>query len=133
VGLSAAKSEAQEKGGHHVEEQQSFFDEEGAFPDPPEPAPEKSLDERFEEFKEAHPDVLVLFRRFACELRAAGHERAGSKLIWERIRYEKMTSAHRNCEDGFALNNNFTSRVARWLMEVDPSFIGWFETRKLKS
>jgi len=31
------------------------------------------------------------------------------------------------------LNNNFTSRMARKLMEEDPEFKGFFELRRLKS
>jgi hypothetical protein len=92
---------------------------------------EKSIDERFQAFKEEHPDVLAMFRRFACELRAAGHQRAGAKLIWERLRWERMTSAHGSGVP--ALNNNFTSRLARWLIEEDPTFDGWFEMRRLKT
>lgn len=108
--------------------------------DAPEPQPAEgrgpeeprklTIDERFAAFKENHKDVLILFERFARELRAAGHTRLGSKLIWERIRYEKLTSAHGT--EMPALDNNFTSRLTRWLVDKCPEFDGYFETRKLK-
>jgi hypothetical protein len=92
---------------------------------------ERSIDERFAIFCAEHPDVLAMFRRFATELRDAGHKKAGAKLIWERLRWERLTSAHGAvCP---ALNNDFTSRLARWLVSVDPGFEGFFETRVLKS
>jgi len=105
-------------------------------PEPePEPAPERprklTIDERFELFCAQHSDVLSLFERFAKELRASGYTKLGSKLIWERIRWERMTSAHGT--ETPALNNIFTSRISRWLVERDPSFKGCFETRRLKS
>lgn len=92
---------------------------------------EKSLDAQFATWADEHKDVLTLFERFARELRSAGHKKAGAKLIWERLRWERMTSAHgTGCP---ALNNNWTSRLARWLIAKDGSFNGFFELRELKS
>jgi hypothetical protein len=90
-----------------------------------------SIEQQFIKFCAEHADVLVLFERFARELKAAGHARGSSKMIWERLRWERLTSAHG--AESPALNNVFTSRISRWLMERDPSFCGFFEVRELKA
>lgn len=92
---------------------------------------ELSIDEQFTEWSRQHPDVLSLFRRFAKELREKGHKRIGAKLITERIRFERLTSAHG--ADSPAINNNYTSRLARWLISVEPSYEDFFELRTLKT
>jgi hypothetical protein len=92
---------------------------------------ERSIEERFDAFKREHPDVLEMFERFARELRSSGQKRGSSKLIFERLRWEHLTCAHG--AEAPALNNDYTSRLARWLIERDRSFDGWFETRQLKS
>jgi hypothetical protein len=129
--LSAGKSEDREKGGRHVEEQQSFFDGDDTFPDPPAPVPEKSLDERFEEFLVQCPDVYEHFVRLAHQLRNAGHQRYGSKGIVEVIRFHRATMGQD--QDGWKINNSFTSRLSRKLIEDDPTFATFFEFRRLRS
>ena len=84
----------------------------------------------FDKFHADHPDIYEMFKRFARQLRGAGRERYGAKSIMERIRWELATSSS-GVDDGFKINNNFTSRYARKLIVDDPTFESFFETRKL--
>lgn len=89
-----------------------------------------SIDERFRAFDREHPEVFRLFRQYAEHIRANGHDRYSADAILHRIRW------HYHIERGerdFTINNDFSSRYARLLMEVDPSFVGFFEVRELRS
>ena len=89
-----------------------------------------TIDERFRAFDRAHPGVFSLFREYAEQIRARGFNRYSADAILHRIRW--WHHIERGDRD-FAINNNFSSRYARLLMEVDPSFVGFFEVRELRS
>lgn len=114
--------------------QRGLFDDPPVRPDPVarevKSARRRSLDERFAEYHEAHPEVYELFKRFALQLWDAGRRRTGAKMIAERIRWEKalVTSPGE-----FKLNNSFVSRFARMLLAERPDLDGFFEFRKLRS
>lgn len=93
---------------------------------------EDPIQAKFDEFDRQHPDVYDLFKKFAWQLRNAGRDRGGAKSIMERIRWELATTSSPE-KDGFKINNNFTSRYARKLIEDDPSFGDFFETRRLST
>ena len=62
-----------------------------------------------------------------------GFHRWGAKAIWEVLRYELAISTTANVKD-YKLNNNYTSRMARKLMNEEPEDFGdFFEVRKLKT
>lgn len=92
---------------------------------------ERSIDDRFEQFLRDHPDVWVLFRRFAWELAVAGRKRGSADAIIHRIRWEHWTSSTGTKD--FKINDHFSSRLARKMIAEYPSFADFFETRKLKS
>ena len=66
----------------------------------------------------------------ALKLKVKGIDRYGAKAIWEVLRYELALKSHTSGE-AYALNNNYTSRFARKLME-EEEFAGFFETRTLR-
>jgi hypothetical protein len=90
-----------------------------------------TIQARFEAFHSEHPDVYRLFRRFALELAHTGRERGGAKAIMERIRWHFMTSSVGGCD--FKINNSFTSRYVRLLVEQEPALAGFFEQRRLRA
>lgn len=96
----------------------------------PPPRP-RTIQEQFEAFHRAHPDVYELFKRFAQELRAAGRPHYGAKAILERVRWHYATSSA--SAEEFKINNNYTSRYARLLIAECPEFADFFETRRLTS
>ena len=88
-----------------------------------------SIDARFATFDTEHPEVWALFRRFACELLAAGRSRGSSDQICHRIRWE--TAVNPGHDSGFKINDHFTSRYARKLVASDSRFADFFEFRRL--
>ena len=88
------------------------------------------LDYEADRFIRENPQIWQQFRMLAVKLKAKGIDRYGAKAIWEVLRYELALKAVTSGEK-YALNNNFTSRFARKLME-EEDFIGFFEIRQLK-
>lgn len=90
------------------------------------------LDAECDRFIAENPQIWRQFRLLAVKLKAKGIDRWGAKAIWEVLRFELALKAQTTGEK-FALNNNYTSRFARKLMEEEPEeFAGFFETRTLK-
>jgi hypothetical protein len=94
---------------------------------------EETIQARFEAWIERHPDIYEEFKRIATTLLESQHRhRYGAKAIAEFIRFERILSGQDE-EDPFKFNNIYTSRIARKLMNEDTRFIGFFETRELRS
>lgn len=91
---------------------------------------ESAIDAAFREFDAQHPEVFDLFADYARRAKQAGHDHYSADAILHRIRwFHHIDRGNRE----FKLNNNFTSRYARKLIEHDPEFAGFFELRVLKS
>tara|TARA_R110002020_G_scaffold145908_4_gene320212 strand:- start:7636 stop:7962 length:327 start_codon:yes stop_codon:yes gene_type:complete len=85
----------------------------------------------FEEYHRTHPQVYRGLRDLALEVRRAGRQRIGMKLLIERLRWDHMLTG---CEeDEWKVNNNHASRYARLLMESEPELAGLFELRELRT
>jgi len=79
--------------------------------------------ETFEAFHEAHPEIFQHFRMLAEDVLESGFTRYSADAICQRIRW------HYQVERGdldFDLNDHFTSRYARLLMDSDDRFRGFF-------
>ena len=82
----------------------------------------------FIQFQRDNPSVYPKFRMLAVKLKAKG---IGASHLGG-LRYEMALKSVTTGEK-YALNNNFTSRFARKLMDEEPEeFAGFFETRTLK-
>ena len=92
---------------------------------------EISLDARFAAFHASHPEVFVEFCRLARQLREKGYRRYSAKGLFEVLRFR--TAIDGRPGDEWKLNNNYSSRYSRMLLERDTSFVGFFETRVLKT
>ena len=91
---------------------------------------DRSIQERFEAFDAAHPEVYRLFKQYAEAAMRAGFTRYSASAIFERIRwFHHIEKGDRE----FALNNYFRSRYPRKLAAEDPRFVDFFEFRALKS
>lgn len=88
------------------------------------------LDAEVDRFIAENPYVWERFRLLACKLKNKGYDRWGAKSMWEVLRWELAVHA-KTTGESYALNNNYTSRFARKLME-EEDFAGFFETRSLK-
>jgi hypothetical protein len=63
-------------------------------------------------------------------LRRVGFTHYGIGALWEAVRFDY--SVRLGPDHGFKMNNNHRSRMARYIMETNPSLRGFFETRSLR-
>lgn len=93
--------------------------------------PEATIQDRFEQFHDANPWIYTALESLTAGWLAKGHARVGVKQMFEVIRwqYGLATSGDR----GFRMNNDFTSRYARLLVEAHPEWAAAIETRTLRA
>lgn len=90
-----------------------------------------TLQERFEEFDQAHPEVYREFRRLAFRVLKAGIRHYGAGALFEVLRFRSVVSG--KPEEPFKINNSYRSRYARKLAQEDARFARLFEFRELKA
>jgi len=88
-----------------------------------------SIQERFERFHEANPQVYRELRRMALDLACKGLPRIGIGMLWEVLRYSSIQTTGKD----FKLNDHFRSRYARLLLQREPSLESRIELRQLRS
>lgn len=82
-----------------------------------------------DEYIKQNPKVWDYFQKFAFELINQGATRLGSKMLFERIRYEAKF-----CKMGdFKVNNDYSPEMARKFEKTFPQYKGIFEMRVCKS
>lgn len=91
---------------------------------------ERNLSAKFAEFHRDNPRVYQEIVRLARRARARGHKRMGMKMLWEVVRWRMTVETS---DPDFKLNNNYTSRYARLVMNRERDLAGFFETRALKA
>lgn len=97
------------------------------------PQPPASIQERFEAFDAKHPAVLNRLVDFAYQAKRAGRKRIGIKMLFELLRWEWTIEGLPDEAEEWKLNNNYSSRYARRIMDDHPRLEGLFELRGLKS
>jgi len=95
-----------------------------------EPLRPKTIEEKFQDFDREHPEVYRALVRLAREWVSVGGSKLGIKTLFERLRWEWHVQGLRD-EDGYKLNNNYTSLYARKIMALEPDLEDLFETRVL--
>lgn len=90
--------------------------------------PGLSPDEDFAMFVQDNPAFVLACRQLALDMRNDGMQRGGIKAVFEILRwwYARKTNGEQ-----YSVNNNYASRMARFLMETEPRLAGFFETREL--
>ena len=78
----------------------------------------ESIQERFEAWMGRHPDVYTEFKKIAESLLNRNRTRYGAKAIMEVLRYHRVMSGQDESEP-FKINNIYSSRIARKLMEEE--------------
>lgn len=91
---------------------------------------EATLDERFAAFIAANPHFLPYMASLARPIAANGR-RTSTKALFEYARYNHAAFA--DPSSVFALNNDFTSRTSRALVERYPELAAVFEMRRLSA
>lgn len=89
----------------------------------------ETIQERFESFHALNPWVYRAFVRLTAEWLEAGHSHIGMKMLTEVLRWQYGQTVG----DEFKLNNNYTSRYVRLLIDEHPEYAEVFETRELRA
>ena len=92
-------------------------------------ANDNSLQEAFDEYDQANPNVYDLIKHFTMTAIQSGRKHYSMMSIMQRVRW------HTNIEtngDAFKINNNFAPYYARKFMAEQPNHNGFFKTRKVK-
>ena len=97
----------------------------------PDYAPEATIQERYEAWRDANPWVVPAIARLLDEWSEHGGRRVGVKAAceWLRRDYQRLTRDYQ----GFAVNNSYSSRLARDLIARYPHLAAVIETRQLKA
>lgn len=93
-----------------------------------------TIDERFDIWIAANPEVLEGFVRLAQQAKDAGRTRIGAKLICEVLRWETLIRGDAEVfgdDAGFKLNNVYVSRLARLAVKQHPDLEDLFAFRRL--
>lgn len=94
----------------------------------------RSIEERFEDFHRANPSVYLGLVRLARQVHARGFETYAIDALFHVLRWETVVgNANPTREDPFKLNDHFTSRYARLIMDLNPDLRGFFRTRDLRT
>jgi hypothetical protein len=89
------------------------------------------IQDRFEEFDRANPEVYSAIVKFARQAKGNGFSSYGMKSVWERMRWHFQFE--KQMGDDFKLNNNYCSRYARKVMQHEADLSDFFETRRLRA
>ncbi len=88
----------------------------------------KTMQEKFEAFDAANPEVYRAFKVKALRLIHAGVRRYSASAIVEVIRYDRVIKSHD--PDGFRINNNHRAAYARRFVADYPQHAHFFQMRK---
>jgi hypothetical protein len=95
----------------------------------------KTIQEAFEKYHKANPKIYELFKKFALEIvkKRAGkkNKKTSAKLIINRIRWEIYVETL--SDDGYRINDAWSSRYARLFSEEFPQHEDIFNFRLLRS
>lgn len=94
---------------------------------------EKTIAEAFADFHRENPHVYDALVRLARQARERGHERIGIELLFAVLRWERMMATVDPSQSAFKLNDHYTSRYARLIMERESDLKGLFAVRELRS
>jgi len=97
------------------------------------PRKERDVAQEFDGWIRSADGVVALgeLRRRALDLRRAGWRHFSVDALWHSMRFDAAVKVGPDA-DGRKLNDRYTSRLARLLMEREPELQGFFETRKLR-
>lgn len=83
----------------------------------------------FEKFHSANPLVYQLLVSSALRVKARGYKQYGIKTLYELVRWHHDINVGPN--NAYKLNNNYSSRYARLIMDNVPQLEGFFRLREL--
>jgi hypothetical protein len=91
-----------------------------------------SIQERFERFHAANPDVYVELVQLARQAKQHGRGKWAIGSLWEVLRWQRMMRTVDETTD-LKLNDHYRSRYARLIMITEADLAEFFEIRQLRS
>jgi hypothetical protein len=88
-----------------------------------------TIQERWEHWISVNAWVLRSLEAKTEAWLAKGHKRVSTKMLFESIRYEFGVTVG----EGWKINNDYSSRASRLLIERHPEWEQYFETRELRA
>lgn len=88
-----------------------------------------AADRNFAEWAAANKQVIDWLAAEALQLQRSGFRHYSVKTLWEVARHH--TALREGPKSKWKLNNSWTSRVARLLIQKHPELSSFFELRKL--
>lgn len=92
--------------------------------------PEDSIQAAFLRFHGENPQVYAELVKLCREAREHGRRKIGVKMLWEVMRWNLWLRI--KSDDDFKLNNNYTSRYARYIMKMEADLANIFDLRELQ-
>lgn len=89
------------------------------------------IEAAFRKFHTDNPHVADKLEKMAAEWFASGHDHVAIKMLWEALRWQEGIRVA--AVDTFRLNNNYTARYARLLIERRPEWASRIKTRELRA
>jgi hypothetical protein len=89
----------------------------------------QTIQERFDKFHAAHPDVYDMLVQYARMIKTKGFDNFGIAAIWERLRW--FYYIEQNAGEKFKMSNDYRSRYARLIMQQEPDLRNFFKLREL--
>lgn len=87
------------------------------------------IDERFAEWAMRNNPAVRRFIELSLSKKRDGHKRYSADSVMHVLRWETNV---RGDDGGFKWNNDYTSRLARMAMDLEPALRGFFQLRSLK-
>jgi ABC-type proline/glycine betaine transport system substrate-binding protein len=95
----------------------------------------KTIQEAFEKFDARNPKIYELFKKFTFQIiekrKGKANKKTSAKLIINRIRWEIYLETLN--DDGYRINDAWSSRYARKFIQEHPEHADVFNFRLLRS
>jgi len=91
-----------------------------------------TIQQKFEAFDAANPQVGQLLTSMARSMKSRGRTRIGIGMLYEVLRWNYYLN-NSDPNSDFKLSNNYRSRYARKIMETHKDMDGFITTRELRT
>lgn len=87
-----------------------------------------TVDQKFDEFHAENPHVYRELVRLCRQARKGGRKHVGIRMLWEVTRWNFLISTT-DANSDFKLNDHYTSRYARLIMQTESDLRDIFHVR----
>lgn len=91
----------------------------------------RTIDQRFADFHAANPSIYRKLVNLARDVKGAGRDHCSIDFLMHRLRWYYHIEL--KAPEAFKINNSYSSRYARMVMQTEPDLCDFFEIRKLRA